>query len=80
MSVLILHRNPLEPFPYDRWLHDYPGDIVVLADRSRFAPGGEPVPVDDRNFSRLEVLDRFVHRRGRQAGPGPVRPSSVSRT
>ncbi|GIE49205.1 hypothetical protein Ani05nite_27390 [Amorphoplanes nipponensis] len=59
MSVLILHRNPLEPFPYDRWLHDYPGDIVVLADRSRFAPGGEPVPVDDRNFSRLEVLDRF---------------------
>lgn len=59
MSVLILHRNPLEPFPYDRWLHDYPGDIVVLADRTRFAPGAEPVPVDDREFSRLEVLDRF---------------------
>jgi len=59
MSVLILHRNPLEPFPYDRWLHDYPGDIVVLADRTRFAGGGEPVPVDNRGFSRLEVLDRF---------------------
>ena len=61
MSVLVLQRNPLEPFPYDRWLHDYPGAVVVLADRTRFAPGGEPVPTGNGPFTRLEVLDRFDH-------------------
>ena len=59
MSLLILHRNPFEPFPYDRWLADYEGAVVVLADRAKFAPFGEPVPTGNLGYARLEVLDCF---------------------
>jgi hypothetical protein len=57
MSVLVLHRNPFEPFPYDRWLHDYDGEIVVVADRSRFAPFAEPVPSGNAGYAHLELFD-----------------------
>lgn len=59
MSVLILHRNPFEPFPYQRWLADYDGDVVVVAARDRIELFAEPVPVDDAGYARLEILDRF---------------------
>ncbi|GAA4823207.1 hypothetical protein [Streptomyces ziwulingensis] len=59
MSVLILHRNPFEPFPYDRWLSDYAGDVVVLAARDRLKPFGEPVPTGNHGFTHLEMLDDF---------------------
>ncbi len=59
MSVLILHRNPFEPFPYDRWLADYDGDVVVLAARDKFEPFGEKVPTDNLGYTRLEVLEQF---------------------
>jgi biotin carboxylase len=59
VSVLVLHRNPLEPFPYDKWLADYDGDVVVLAARDRIELVGEPVPTDNLNYTRLEILDRF---------------------
>lgn len=60
MSVLILHRNPMEPFPYDRWLHDYGGDLVVLAARDRMALAGEEPPAGDGGYARLEVLPDFA--------------------
>jgi hypothetical protein len=59
MSVLILHRNPFEPFPFGRWLHDYPGEIVVLASRDKLAPFGEEVPTGNHGFTHLEMLDDF---------------------
>jgi biotin carboxylase len=59
MSVLILHRNPLEPFPYDRWLSGYEGDIVVLAARDKIARAGEAVPTGDLGYTRLELMDDF---------------------
>lgn len=59
MSVLILHRNPFEPFPYQKWLADYDGDLVVLAAREKFEPFGEPVPTGNLGYTHLEVLDRF---------------------
>jgi hypothetical protein len=59
MSVLILHRNPFEPFPFGRWLHDYPGEIVVLASRDKLAPFGEEVPTGNHGFTHLELLDDF---------------------
>ncbi|MFG1950422.1 acetyl-CoA carboxylase biotin carboxylase subunit family protein [Micromonospora sp. NPDC048830] len=59
MTVLVLHRNPLEPFPYDQWLRDYPGDVVVLAARDRLELFGETVPDDDLGYRRLEFLDTF---------------------
>lgn len=60
MSVLILHRNPLEPFPYDRWLHDYRGDIVVLVARDMIERFGEEVPGGNLGYTHLEVLPDFT--------------------
>ncbi len=59
MSVLILHRNPFEPFPYQRWLADYEGELIVLAAREKFEPFAEPVPTGNLGYTHLEVLDRF---------------------
>ncbi|MGW5051338.1 ATP-binding protein [Actinokineospora sp. NPDC004072] len=59
MSILILHRFPLEPFPYHEWLADYPGDVVVLAARDKIEQAGEPVPVGHLGYTHLELLDRF---------------------
>ncbi|WP_327296761.1 ATP-binding protein [Streptomyces sp. NBC_01197] len=59
MSVLILHRNPFEPFPYARWLSDYAGDIVVLAARDKLELFGEQIPAGNHGFTHLEMLDDF---------------------
>ncbi|MFE6895072.1 acetyl-CoA carboxylase biotin carboxylase subunit family protein [Streptomyces sp. NPDC057694] len=59
MCVLILHRNPLRPFPYGDWLAGYDGDVVVLAARDRLAPGDEQLAVSDPVFTRFELFDDF---------------------
>jgi len=59
MSVLVLHRFPLEPFPYDEWLADYDGDVVVLAARDRIELAGETVPTGNLGYTRLEIIDTF---------------------
>lgn len=58
MSVLILHRNPLEPFPYRRWLADHRGPVVVVAARDKIESFGEVVPPDP-GLTHLEVLDHY---------------------
>lgn len=59
MSILVLHRNPLEPFPYDRWLTGYDGDVVVLAARDKMELFGEQVPTGNLGYTRLEIVDNF---------------------
>lgn len=59
MSILILHRNPLEPFPYDHWLTGYDGDVVVLAARDKIELFGEEAPTGNLGYARLEILDDF---------------------
>lgn len=59
MSVLILHRKPLEPFPFDQWLQDYDGDVVLLAARDKIVDGGEEAPAGNLGYTRLELLDDF---------------------
>ncbi|WP_327267909.1 hypothetical protein OG233_05635 [Streptomyces sp. NBC_01218] len=61
MSVLILHRNPFEPFPYGEWLAGR-DDVVVLAARDKIELAGEEVPEgreDELGFARLEIFDDF---------------------
>ncbi len=60
MSVLIIHRNPFEPFPYRRWLDGYDGDAVVLACRDRIEGAGEQVPTDHVGLAHLEVVPDFA--------------------
>jgi hypothetical protein len=59
MTVLILHRNPLEPFPYRTWLADYDRPIIMLAARDKIESFGEQVPEDTAGLSHLEVLDHY---------------------
>ena len=59
MSLLIVHRNPFEPFPYDKWLSDYDGDVVVIAARDKFELFGEEVPTGNLGFTHLEIMDKF---------------------
>ncbi len=59
MSVLILHRNPFEPFPYQRWLRDYDDGVIVLAARDKIEAFGEDVPTGTMGFAHLEVLDHY---------------------
>ncbi|WP_205789447.1 hypothetical protein [Micromonospora sp. HM134] len=59
MSVLILHRNPLEPFPYRDWLADHDQPAVVLAARDKIESFGEQVPTDTLGLAHLEVLDHY---------------------
>ncbi|HEY0640603.1 MAG TPA: hypothetical protein VGD67_23485, partial [Pseudonocardiaceae bacterium] len=67
-NILIVHRFPMEPFPYLDWFAGHDGDIVLLADRERMERFGERVPTTDLGYTHLEVLDRFeddlVIRRG----------------
>jgi biotin carboxylase len=59
MTVLVLHRNPLGPFPYGEWLADYPDPIIVLAARDRIVLAAEDVPTGDLGYRHLELLDDF---------------------
>ncbi|MCG8927670.1 acetyl-CoA carboxylase biotin carboxylase subunit family protein [Lentzea sp. CC55] len=59
MSVLIIHRNPFEPFPYRHWLSGYDDDVVVLAARDRITGAGEEVPADHLGLTHLEVVADF---------------------
>ncbi|MEU4931394.1 hypothetical protein AB0G54_33630 [Streptomyces yokosukanensis] len=59
MSVLVLHRFPLGPFPYDRWLADHDGGVVMIAARDRIEQGGEAVPEGFLGYRHLEMLDSF---------------------
>jgi hypothetical protein len=44
MSVLVLHRGPLEDSPYDEWLADYDADVLLLASREQLELSGEELP------------------------------------
>jgi Carbamoyl-phosphate synthase L chain, ATP binding domain len=59
VSVLVLHRNPLRPFPYRDWLSGFTGDIVVLAARDRIERGAEGLRAGDLGLTRLETFDDF---------------------
>ncbi|WP_237409195.1 ATP-grasp domain-containing protein [Streptomyces sp. M2CJ-2] len=58
-NLLILHRNPLDPFPYRAWLPDHTGDIVVLAARDKIELAGEKMPDGALGYTRLEIFDDF---------------------
>ncbi|HEX5740365.1 MAG TPA: hypothetical protein VFY17_02285, partial [Pilimelia sp.] len=59
MSVLVLNRNPLGPFPHHEWLRDYPGPVILVADRSRIVKMGEPVPTGPVGHCELVLVDSF---------------------
>ncbi|AWZ05907.1 MULTISPECIES: hypothetical protein [unclassified Streptomyces] len=59
MTALVLHRFPLGPFPYDRWLAELDGGVVMIAARDKIAAGGERVPDGPGGYRHLELVDSF---------------------
>ncbi|GGO95821.1 ATP-binding protein [Wenjunlia tyrosinilytica] len=59
MSVLILHQGSLAAAPYDRWLRDYDGDLLLLASREHLHRLGEDVPPAGSGYARFEALDNY---------------------
>lgn len=59
MTALVLHRFPLDPFPYDRWLSDFDGGVVMIAARDAIAAGGEQLPTGLGGYRHLEIIDTF---------------------
>jgi hypothetical protein len=69
MTILILHRGPLRSMPYHLWFAEYPGDLLLLADRADAeAECWEPPPGAYRHVEFLDhwdtgglVEDRAIH-------------------
>ncbi|MGW7103929.1 ATP-binding protein [Streptomyces sp. NPDC054838] len=59
MTALVLHRFPLEPFPYDRWLAELDGGVVMIAARDKIVAGREQVPDGPGGYRHLEIIDTF---------------------
>ncbi|MEU6892423.1 hypothetical protein ABZ934_11630 [Streptomyces sp. NPDC046557] len=59
MTALVLHRFPLEPFPYDRWLAELDGGVVMIAARDKILGGREQVPDGPGGYRHLEIIDTF---------------------
>ncbi|MGW6685613.1 hypothetical protein ACWF9Z_02930, partial [Streptomyces sp. NPDC054961] len=59
MTALVLHRFPLDPFPYDRWLSDFDGGVVMIAARDAIVAGGEQLPTGLGGYRHLEIVDTF---------------------
>lgn len=60
MGILILHhRGSLAGSPYDQWLSDYDGDLLLLASREHLGWVGEELPTGDTGYTHLEAVDGY---------------------
>jgi biotin carboxylase len=60
VSVLVLHyRGSLAGFPYDSWLSDYDGDVLLLASREHLRWVGEELPTGRTGYRHMEALDGY---------------------
>jgi biotin carboxylase len=60
MGILILHhRGSLAGCPYDRWLSDYDGDVLLLASREHLGWVGEELPAGETGYRHLEAVDGY---------------------
>lgn len=60
MSVLVLHhRGSLAGAPYDRWLDDYDGDVLLLASEQHLRLVGEELPAGSHGYRYLEAVPGY---------------------
>lgn len=59
MTVLVLHhRGSLAGAPYDRWLADYDGDVLLLASAEHLRLVGEELP-REHGYRHLEAIEGY---------------------
>jgi len=58
MSVLVLHRGALAGAPYDQWLADVEGDILLLAAQEQLELAGEELPTQGA-YAHLEAVPGY---------------------
>jgi hypothetical protein len=58
VSVLVLHRGPLECSPYDDWFADYDAHVFLLASREQLELAGEELPCASR-YRHVEAVSRY---------------------
>jgi biotin carboxylase len=60
MGILILHhRAALEAFPYDRYLHDYDGDVLLIASKEHLGWVGSGLPTGEHGYRHMETVDGY---------------------
>jgi hypothetical protein len=60
MSVLVLHhRGSLAGAPYDKWLADYDGDVLLLASQEHLRLVGEELPATGHGYRHLEAVEGY---------------------
>jgi hypothetical protein len=59
MTTLVVHYNALSAYPFDRWLAEDDGGVVLLGARDKIELAGEKVPNGSDGYRHLEVLDTF---------------------
>lgn len=60
MGIVIMHhRGSLEAFPYDRWLSDYDGDVLLIASKEHLGWVGSSLPTGDHGYRHMEAVDGY---------------------
>jgi hypothetical protein len=60
VTVLVLHhRGSLAACPYDQWLADYPGDVLLLCSRDHLELAGEGLPAAPHGYRHAEALTGY---------------------
>lgn len=60
-TALILHRGELAAFPYEDWLADYSGDLVLLASAEKLSSFSETLPASNSTspFLHVEAFEKY---------------------
>lgn len=60
MGIVIMHhRGSLAAFPYDRWLSDYDGDVLLIASKEHLGWVGSSLPTGDHGYRHMEAVDGY---------------------
>lgn len=60
MTVLILNRGPIENRPYNEWLADYDGDVLLLSSQEELDERGHTLP--DSGYRHIEAVTDYANK------------------
>lgn len=57
--VMLHHRGSLDAFPYDRWLSDYDGDVLLIASKEHLGWVGSALPTGETSYRHMAAVDGY---------------------